>query len=228
MGDRHERSGKSMANELELILDSLRESLSQLGRGGTVVEYDDRGIESRRFTPPLSQVFLLMAAGRRDGFRGNTRPGGQAGSVVDDEGVPMPPLSDPTGELATANIKVIDPIRRHAQRALRSLVEAEGLLRRATFEMVAAFEESDTTAPGGNPVCACHAAAGHYQEAVRPKELPERCEWCYRFRLANNDTDPTPELIRLKERGVRLTERIVSEAMQPTRFARRRKGRGAA
>lgn len=217
-----------MKDELEQLMASLRASLGQLERGAVVVEYDERGAESRRFTPPLSQVFLLMSTARRDGFKGSSFGGGAPASVKDDEGVPMPPLSDPTGELASSNVKVIDPIRRHAIAALRAMVDADNHLRRASSEMVAAFEEKDLNAGDGKPACVAHAAAGFYEEAVRPEALPERCQWCYRFQLEQNGIDPTPELIKLKVRGIRLTERIVKEAMQPSRFKPRRKGRGAA
>jgi hypothetical protein len=136
---------------------------------------------------------------------------------VDENGDPMPPLSDPTGELATEVVKVRDPIRAHAESALWALVNAQGMLRKAKSEMIRAFEESDVT--DGDPRCAPHAGAGFFVEPERG----ERCGWCYRFWLAEG-VDPPPELVRAKEAVGRVTSRMVREALAPKPKGKKRKG----
>lgn len=207
-----------VTEQLSAVLQELRETLSQLEHGGRIVEYDLAGNESTRLTPPLYEVFSLMSAARRDGFKSSSRPGGTPSSVLDDEGVPMPPLSDPTGELATENVKIHDPMRRHGQAAILAISDARELLLKAKSEMIRAFEESDVQA--GEIGCRVHAEAGLFEEPSRG----DRCSWCYRFWLEHGDTDAPPELVRLKEKKGRVTERDVKEALMAPRPPKKRAG----
>lgn len=213
--------GISAQARLALVLDNLKLELSQIEHGGVVIEYDARGEEVARRTPPLAEALRLLSLSARDGWRTSTRPGGTPTSIVDDEGVPMPPMSDPTGELATEAVKVHDPIRRHAQIALRALVDAQAHLQKAKSEMVQAFEEHDLE--DGEVGCRVHAEAGYFEEPTRG----DRCGWCYRFWLEHGDLDAPPELVRIKETKGKVSERQVKEALMAPR-PRVRNRRGAA
>lgn len=194
--------------QLPTVLAELREALSQLEEGGVIVEYDERGNASTRRTPPLSEVFVLLSLAAGDGFRASSRLGGSKAPVVDDEGFQMPPVSDPTGERAIGGIQIHDPIKGHAESALWALVDAQGKLRKAKTELIRAFEESDFS--DIEPACLPHAEAGIYVLPTRGS----RCSWCYRFWLAER-RDPPPELIRLKDRVGRVTDKDIAEAFKP-------------
>lgn len=217
-GQVYARGGRWATDELADLLAELTETLRQVEAGCVVMEEDGERIHHR--TPPLYEVFRLVAASRSDGFRRRSGVGeGGPSSVLDDEGFPMPPRSDPTGELAVADLRSTDPIRKHAQAALRALVDARSLLRVAKSETILAFEETD--AQVGEPGCRPHAQAGRFELA----EHGERCRWCYDFWRAEG-VDPTKELIVARSMGKRITSKMVSDALagrRPGRKARRGK-----
>lgn len=203
---------KWAAEELGDLLSELRESLDQVEQGCKVMAEDGERVDHR--TPPLYEVFRLVAASRSDGFprRSGVSEGGPA-SVLDERGDPMPPRSDPTGELAVAEMRSNDPIRRHAQGALRALVDARNLLRKAKSETIQAFEETDASDEGvGEPRCRPHALADSFVETFRG----DRCRWCYDFWRAEG-VDPPVELIILRDQKGKVSTRDVQEALAAER-----------
>lgn len=205
--------------ELAALLSELAESLDQLDKGCVVMAEDGRRVDHR--TPPLYRVFALVAASRSDGFRrrSGVAEGGPA-SVLDDKGYPMPPRSDPTGELAVAEMRSNDPVRKHAQGALSALVQARNQLRKAKSETIMAFEEKDSTAGMGDPGCRPHALAGFFEEATRA----DRCDWCRHFYAAEG-VDPPADLIRARRMGKRITSAMAREALAGLRRPKGKKAR---
>lgn len=199
-----------MPNDRNLkdILSELRDTLDQLEEGAIIDRYDQAGrkVGTRR-TPNLGHLFILMSAARRDGWRTRSFGGGAPSSVLDDQGVPMPPLSDPVGEVAADDVKITDPIRVHAERLFQNLAHALHDMRVARGSMIAAFE--DVKPEEGAPACRPHAEAGIFYTADRNG----RCDWCYRFWLAEGQ-DPPPDLIRAKAEGKRITVGMVEEALR--------------
>lgn len=202
--------------QLSRMLSELREALDQLEQGAIVDRYDDAGRKvGVRRTPSLGHLMVLVSAARRDGFRSRSMGGGAPASVVDDEGVPMPPLSDPVGEVAADPVKVVDPIRVAAERCLRNLAHALGDIRTARGSLISAYD-GIKEAPG-DPACVPHAAAGIFERAERGN----RCSWCYRFWLAEKLTPPV-ELVRAKAEGKRITTSLVEQALRGAKPKKRR------
>lgn len=197
-------NGLSANAGLSLVLQNLRQDLSQIEHGGIVVEYDERNRETTRRTPSLGDALRLMSLASRDGFKGSSRY--DSASMT-----PAGRHSDPTGDLASQTVKVSDPIRKHARKALRALADAQALIAVAKSETIKAFEENDLT--DGEIGCRVHAAAGLFAEPVRG----DRCAWCYRFWLDHDDVDAPPELIVIKETRGKVNDRQVKEALLAVR-----------
>lgn len=206
------------------MLDEMADAIEDFRHGALVMAYDDTGHPkpNRERTPNVARLLELMRAATRDGYRTSSRPGGAPASVLDERGDPMPPLSDPTGELATADSRIIDPIRYNGESVFRGLGGALGDLRMARAALVK-LAQTLTTDPG-EPGCAVHSRIGSW-EAVHKNG---RCRWCYDFWLAEGQ-DPPTDLLDARAAGRRITRQMVEDALRkPKKGNRRRVPVGAA
>jgi hypothetical protein len=204
-------------DQLGRMLDELRSILDDFDKGATVVTYDDSGnVQASEQTPNLRGLIQFLSSAYRDGYRTSTRPvEGSPATVLDERGDPMPPRSDPVGELVVSESRVIDPMRHNAASVWRGLSGALGDLRMARGAMMKAFEGVDTDP--GEPGCTNHAHIGRWE----PVSRAGRCAWCYSFWTAQR-IDAPEELLRARAAGKRITQSLVDEAL---RGSRRSKGK---
>jgi hypothetical protein len=203
---------KNQLNELESLIGDFR-------HGATIKRFDAGGKAlDDEVTPPLSHLFRLLAATWSDGHRRNARPTeGSPETVKDENNVPIPPRSDPVGELAVNEHRVNEALRYQAECATRGLAAAVGDLRLAKTAMVRALAE--VKAEDGDPGCRCHLEIGEWLPVYRR----EHCRWCYGFSLQFK-TDPPVELVRIKAEGGRITEDMIKAALRrPPRNKSKRK-----
>lgn len=161
-----------------------------------------------------------------DGFRSSVRPmEGSAGSVLDEDGFPVPPLSDPTGDGVVA---VLDGTRRRSSVredvALLNacMAEVRGIVRQADGARARAMVPDDAGSAKLNPdACQNHERHG---QGFAPVYRSERCRRCYDFWLVEG-VDMPLDLVVAYDRGVRVTERMVSDALrhQPRAKSKRRR-----
>lgn len=167
----------------------------------------------------------LGAVEEFDGFRSSVRPaGGSRASVLDADGMPMPPLSDPTGDGVVATL---DGTRRRSSVRDEVLVlngclaEIRGIARQADGARGRAM------VPDGellNPdSCIVHLRHGFGFEPVFRAKC---CRWCYDFSAAEG-VDPPYDLLDARSRGVRITERMVRDALAHQPKAKRNRRRRA-
>ena len=202
------------------VLEELRSSLDQISQGALIPQYDDLGNElAPKHTPGLPDLWNLLSAARRDGYRTRSMGGGQPQSVLDEEGNPIPPLSDPVGELVVDERKVRDPMVDHVTTLMRSLTHALGDIRVARAEFIRAWEENGEPDIGERS-CRVHARIGIFELAVRS----DRCDWCHRFWLSEK-VDVPDDLLRAKQDGKRISQRMIDEALRPS--ARPKRGKKA-
>lgn len=163
-------------------------------------------------------------AARGDGFpRGATREGGGPGTVLDEENVPMPPLSDPVGELVVAEDNSVRRSAADVRRGIRSAIDD---LRMA----VSALMKADKPPPAivTDPGCrSCWRrkvwmAVAKVTKRVRvvdddgnvefvEEDVP-LCRWCYDWNAAHK-SDPPLEILQLHHEGRRITDRLVREVL---------------
>lgn len=156
-----------------------------------------------------------------DGFRASVRPmEGSAGTVLDEDGYPIPPLSDPTGNGVVA---MLDGTRKRSSVRDELLVlngalsEVLGHVRQAHGAMARAM-----VPPGEllNPdACVVHLRHGF---GFEPVYRCRSCRWCYQFSLAEG-VDPPYALLDARSRGQRITERMVADALRHQPKAKSRK-----
>lgn len=167
-----------------------------------------------RWAPPAFAQHAVT-----DGIRSTAtdRAGGR-GSVLDDQGDPMPPVSDPVGELV-ANATAGRPNQRqhdveaHVAQARRSLAIALSLV----HQTLPAPNTLTRLKPTGDPGCtSCKRI-----DAFAPATRAGRCDWCYRWWLAENE-DPPVGVLEARARGDRITTKIVAQARADSRRRRRR------
>ncbi|HVX20902.1 MAG TPA: hypothetical protein VHB02_06125 [Acidimicrobiales bacterium] len=203
------------------VLDELHTSLEQISAGAVIPQYDQLGNEiAPKHTPGLSDLWDLLSAARRDGYRTRSMGGGTAATIYDDDGHAMPPLADPVGELVVDDRKVRDPMVDHVTTLMRSLTHALGDVRIARASFIRAWEEHGE--PGtGEPACRVHARIGIFEEVHRS----DRCRWCYDF-YGNHGVDPPRDLVRARADGKKITQRMIDEALRPpARAGKRGKGK---
>lgn len=211
---------------LEMI-EAAREALDDLEKGVL-----DRNPDSRTFglRGDLTAVELLRRArrGTRDGYptRSIGSGGGPSSDVFDDEEtgqrVVLPPRSDPVADLVIArndpDRAKADPIRRRAADLKRLVRGAVGNLTVA----VGTLSKAEPPKAVAEPACRVHAALGLWAAVHRG----DRCRWCDDFFRAEG-VDPPEDLLRARDEGKRITNRMVKEALKPRaprqRGKRRRK-----
>ena len=200
--------------EVERIIAELVDILNDLQHGAVVWAFDESGRPSSKATTPnLTRLMLLVSAAYRDGFRSSTRAtDGSPSSVTDDEGNPVPPRSDPTGELVIQR-RVSDPMWEQAASVWQALTHALGDLRVARGSMIKAFEGRDEEPD--EPGCVnCQRVASWV-----PVHRSERCRWCYDFWLAEG-FDAPDDLLKVRASGRPVTQRMVTQA-RPAKAQRR-------
>lgn len=194
------------------IFREMRSIIDDLEKGALIELEGDDGRKVSRRSPSVGQFLGLAAAAMRDGFPTSSMQGGGGPSTtLDEEGHAIPPLSDPTGELAISD-KIVDPIKIHAQTTLRGLTGALGDLRVARGSLIRGSRYAKLSP--GKPACVSHARIGRFVDTYRD----ERCNWCYRFRLAEKG-DPPVDLLEVKDRVGKVTTRQVKESLQAERDA---------
>lgn len=194
--------------------DEIIEAVQRIrGDLGTLYELDNR----------LASVEVF------DGFRTSVRPmEGSAGTVLDEDGFPVPPLSDPTGDGVVASL---DGTRRHSSvredvKLLNAcMAEIRGIVRQADGARARAMVPDDAGRARLDPdACQNHERHG---QGFMPVHRSERCRRCYDFWLAEGVDMPLPLLVAYGK-GQRFTERMVADALrhQP-KAKRKRRGRRA-
>lgn len=182
--------------EARAALDDLEKGV--LDRNPDSPTYDTRG--------SLTAVELVRRArhGTRDGYPRQSMGGGSGGLA-----------GNPVAELVTSD-PMSDPIRRAAVDMKRLLKGAVGDLRVA----VGTLAKAEPPSPKSTPSCRVHAGVGIYEPAWRG----DRCRWCNDF-FAVEGVDPPDDLLLAKDRGERITTKMVKEALAALRAPKRRKGR---
>lgn len=196
-------------DDLNRKFTELRQILHDLECGFRVTSHSTSGGSGTRSAPPMIDLLRTLGAARTDGYRTSTRPmAGTPSTVYDEEGHAMPPRSDPTGETAISESRVTDPMRVQLDSAWRGVTGALGDLRMSRNAIIRASEGVEEDA--GEPGCECHAEIGVFMEV----HVGTRCRWCWNFWRVEG-TNPPPDLLRMKDRGVRITQRMVAEALRP-------------
>lgn len=171
----------------------------------------------------------LGAVEAYDGFRASVRPmEGSASTVLDEDGFPVPPLSDPTGD---GVVSMLDGTRRRSSvreevRLMNScMAEIRGLARQADGARARARgpEADDEGRAVKLDPDACENHERHAQ-GFMPVHRTGRCRRCYDFWLAEG-VDMPLELLIAYGKGQRFTERMVADALrhQPRAKSRRKR-----
>jgi hypothetical protein len=164
-------------------------------------------------------IFDLMrrvAKGMRDGYptQSSLRGSGGAGTVMDDEGKAMPPVSDPVGELVADRIGGTgqpDAWRAAARESIEALDQAAAHLVAAVCALAKVQPPKD---PPAEPGCAVHAKHKMYEEV----DKDGLCRKCYEWRRAMH-CDPPALVLKTWADGKRLTSRIIERAMRGRKVA---------
>lgn len=203
--------------QLNNIIGEMRTALDDLEAGAKIsITTDGEKVTHR--TPSVRQLMALARAASGDGFPRRSMGGGAPATVFDEAGDAMPPISDPTGELATADSPIADPIRHNVDSVIRGLTGALGDLRRARSSLIKASQHADVRPL--EPGCSVHEVIGVFKEVFRDG----RCRWCYKFWLAEK-RDAPPELVRAHDQAIRITPAMVKAAlMQPKHRKLKRTG----
>lgn len=156
---------------------------------------------------------------------GSFSPGGPS-STLDDDGYPMPPVSDPTGDTVvngTATRAQLDDLDRHIRAALDHLDHARAIQARA---LKAHQARPTPPAQDSAPPGACRSCwrDGRHFEPTAEGRYTHACRWCGDFR-ANEGIDPPVALLEKRHRGERITTADVAKAKaERHRNTRPRKG----
>lgn len=225
MGDRH--ADRPEDEQLHGMIASARACLDDLELGIMI----DR---KRKKRSDLNVIELMRRSrhGTRDGFPTSSglRQAGGPATVLDDEGKPMPPRSDPVGELVITE-PWTDPVRRSAGVVVRNLKVAVGQLNGAVSALAQAIPPREIDF---DPGCVVHARVSDTDPVtgkVRHRWMPveegrTRCSWCHDFRLAHGE-DPPPSLVRAHDDGQRMNTKLIAEHMAYAKAAKRSKKKRA-
>ena len=222
---------RASINDLQLrqMIDAARLRLDDF-EAGVRLEPDKKNTE-RGLTG--SGLLARARRGTKDGYPTSSLGGGGGSGTV----------TDRVGSLATADwmehapcggegcdgcsqgyIHVAgggDPVRRagvefvrHFKRALDELDAAAGELYKVSAVV--------PPPPVDDLWCSVHVRHGMFEPVGRGGR-DGRCQWCYEFRLAEQQ-DPPHRLLELRAEGVRITSRLVAEHLQKPRRNPARKG----
>lgn len=210
-------------DELASWIAEIRHRCDLLENGVMVpTSWDDDGKETAWERSPTGYGMLNLArAATADGYpQRSLGQGGGSASVLDENGDPMPPVADPTGDLATALADgggVTDSIRYHRASFERGIRGAAGDLALAV-DALGKLVKLGETSPG-EPGCRVHAK-------YFPKSIPapiyrsRLCRFCYDFSLAEG-ADPPEAVLVARDRGQKLSQPMVAAALAEERKARR-------
>lgn len=142
----------------------------------------------------------------------NFSPGGPS-STLDDDGYPMPPVSDPTGDTVVDGTRAraqLDDLDGHIRAALDHLDQARTIQARA---LKAHQPRPTLPAQDSAPTGACRSCwrDQRYWEPIAEGQYAHACRWCGDFRGAEG-IDPPLELVEKRHRGERITTRDVERA----------------
>lgn len=198
---------------VEALLEAARTALDDLHLG---IRLDPAAKPARRNLTASEVVNRARQRRARDGYPRRSLAGGRPASVVDERGVPMPPLADPVGELVVAEDET-DPVRDQAHKVLRHLHRAAGELSAAVgaVHKVAKMMGAQTATPPDEIWCRSHLRFGMF-EPVAATGRDGRCDWCYRFWLAEGADPPQPLLDR-RAQGKKILARDIDEALKRPR-----------
>lgn len=126
------------------------------------------------------------------GWPSSRRGEGGPSSVLDDEGVPMPPVADPTGEAAVSQ----SPAERAMETVTRHVLTAHEELRRARKAVGEYYGAGREDAKPQAPGCSNHARFGLFAIVFRGG----RCRFCYDHRRHDPHlADATEDLVLAHE-----------------------------
>lgn len=188
-----------MYDEINQLVDILR-------NGTTIKRKGEPDIE----VPALENLIRLAAAARRDGFPTSSMRGSSRSSVLDEDKMPIAPVSDPTGELA-AGERIVDPIKNHLKTVMRGLTGALGDLRMAKTAQYQASQYAEVEV--GEPRCRSCEAIDEWSDVYRG----ERCRFCYGFWNIHH-REPPAEILRAHHAGRKITAQMVREAFMPPKI----------
>jgi hypothetical protein len=198
--------------QLADLFASVRQYLDWLERGKTIKRGPDQVIA-------ISAVEVLALARKTRGLGYPTNSGFEGGNRCtryekDENGqlVPVPDISDPTGEAAIQTA----PIMGNRDRMLACILMARNELAQAVKQMTDAVPPAEEQLVPGCRVCERlrnDDGSVHWE----PIDRSERCWWHYRFWLAEG-IDAPDELGRAKViEGRKITTRMVDEALAKMR-----------
>lgn len=141
----------------------------------------------------------------------SSQPGGPA-SVLDDQGVPMPAVSDPTGETVVRNAAAaarVDELDGHLRTALDAMTAAHAIVEQALAPHRARPAAPANEGPAHGACRSCWRADGYYEPVSHYRHY---CRWCGDF-TTNHGIKPPVELLDKRHRGIRISQRDVDEAL---------------
>lgn len=139
---------------------------------------------------------------RRDGYPTRSMNRSAPGNVLDDEGIPMPPRSDPVGELVVDQDEhdVVDPVHDALAAVVALTNDARRKLEQAECEAARA-EPPKTMVVSGDDVWCAHHLEHRMFEPLGAKARRGLCGWCESFERTYA-MKPPPALLRIRaERG---------------------------
>lgn len=203
-------------------LAELRSALDDLEQG--VLDRDPESPTHRRrgrFT-----VFELIELSRRKhriGYPTSSLGGGGSRPARDEDGEPLPNYSDPVGGAVAAELDPGgNPYRQPAADVDRHLREARRHLG-AAVTVLADLTPKPKPDRDLEPGCRSCARLGKYA----PVSRGDLCRWCADFDYKHR-TAPPPRILAMHHRGMRITQRMINDALAPnarTNRRSRRKGR---
>lgn len=190
--NRHDVEG--MIGECRKILDDLEI--------GVLVEGD--GEEFR--TPSVYKMFELAASARRDGWPRSSMGGDGPSTTLDEEKMPMPPVSDTTGN-AVVGPPVTDPIFKELRGIVMGVSDSLGKLRQSRARLVDGSQYADVQP--GEPMCGSCERINEFAEVFRSG----LCRWCYAFDQQHHRSPPIT-LVRAHHDGRKITRQMVADAFR--------------
>lgn len=178
----------------------------------------------RRDLKAVYELDKRVASGEQpDGYRTSVRPMEGSPSATDDEGEPLPPHSDSTGQTV---VRLIDG-GGHTDRVrteVRTMNDAFATLLKEAHRADGARDRAlapDKKASTAPPGCRVHEG---YDLGWEPVHASERCRWCYDFQRVQG-LDPPMQLLEARSKGRRISEAMVAAALAQHRHSARARKR---
>lgn len=147
-----------------------------------------------------------------DGYPRSSLGGNQPGTVLDDQGYPMPPRTDPTGELVVALDEGLDPVAADIADILEDLREAAYRVNRVVAFIGRTHQTTHHLSPSRTAGCSNCKTYGHFA-TVYARGV---CSWCADVRATFGKL-PNSVLVDRHARGIRLyANTIAAELGVPT------------